>query len=1120
MQEHARDALHPTDAASLVVPAPYRLARIFRMLAAGFFVVFLGLAVSAIGLFFMLRGETVENSALTGKLTASVQKALGPNVLVELGTTSIGFDLNGLVSVQSRDVKLVRSSDRNEIAKLGQIVVAVRPMSLLSGNPVVDSVSVDNATLDARLLPAALGRPPSVDIAGELFVIGKRLRETAADFNTGQFRQLHLSNTTISGFAAGRRDASDMVLKSLDLRALPGRPVALDFDLKTAVSQVSVSATWKNLPGGGNALLATINGVSASEWASDPRQITGPVGSDALVDMALELPFASDGTALPATALLKTGKSLLRLGEEAASDLNEGTLKLVVDPSTNELRLAPSGFSAGLFSASVAGFVRPAPGRDWIKGPLVLELSASEMTRTPTQPDEPQIKGEIIAAGSYDIAAKKLEFETIRFAADEDILNASAIFAFVGLTPAITGKAQSNGIEIAALKQFWPMFLAPSARNWAFRNIVGGRVTDISVEAGIPAGIIGRFRKGARMAPEDFSLRAGFEGVSISAFGDLPPIAGAKGRYSMLGMEVNASFEKGTAQMTGFDPVALKSGSFRIADIGARPNQGELAVAASGPARGLAAIADAKPLLVLSRIDLSPQTVSGEAHLDLVSKFPLVRELSYGDVDWNAIIELKKAASKQKVLERTVRDADLVIEANPVQVRIKGDATVDGTRTRLSMVEPIGGSNVARERSVSAELDEAARKKMGLVLDPVVSGPIKVDLKQFRDGAEKQTVVLDDALLSLPWVGWTKGKGIPAKATFSMKTDKGITKLDEFYIEGTGFTASGSLILDKSGLKQADFVDISLNDGDSFSLKLERVAKTSYKIVVSGLRYDARSLINRLFHETGFGQEQGDSTVTVTANLGEVRGFNGRSLGNVEMSYGAKGGWLNNLSLRGSFSDNTFLNVHAVTLEGQTTFDVDSTDAGGALAFSAVYPKMKGGKLRASLSRKSGGPFVGPVRATDFVVENEPRIKSLVSEPATGPQGGMTPDELRDELRRIDTNRVRFSEARGSIEKGEGYFRVNDGSISNAQIGFTFDGLVYDQKNRMELSGTFLPAIGLSRAIGYIPLVGEILGNGRESGLIGVTYRLKGSARNPEIEINPVSVVAPGIFRKVFEFQK
>jgi hypothetical protein len=35
-----------------------------------------------------------------------------------------------------------------------------------------------------------------------------------------------------------------------------------------------------------------------------------------------------------------------------------------------------------------------------------------------------------------------------------------------------------------------------------------------------------------------------------------------------------------------------------------------------------------------------------------------------------------------------------------------------------------------------------------------------------------------------------------------------------------------------------------------------------------------------------------------------------------------------------------------------------------------------------------------------------------------------------------------------------------------------------------------------------------------------MTYRLHGPARNPNIEINPMSMVAPGIFRKVFEYQK
>ena len=91
--------------------------------------------------------------------------------------------------------------------------------------------------------------------------------------------------------------------------------------------------------------------------------------------------------------------------------------------------------------------------------------------------------------------------------------------------------------------------------------------------------------------------------------------------------------------------------------------------------------------------------------------------------------------------------------------------------------------------------------------------------------------------------------------------------------------------------------------------------------------------------------------------------------------------------------------------------------------------------------------------------------------------------------------------------------------FNNTQIGFTFDGLLYDERSRMDLVGTFLPAIGLSRAVGVIPFVGEILGNGKDTGLFGVTFRLRGSLRNPQMEINPMSLVTPGVFRKVFEFR-
>ncbi len=79
--------------------------------------------------------------------------------------------------------------------------------------------------------------------------------------------------------------------------------------------------------------------------------------------------------------------------------------------------------------------------------------------------------------------------------------------------------------------------------------------------------------------------------------------------------------------------------------------------------------------------------------------------------------------------------------------------------------------------------------------------------------------------------------------------------------------------------------------------------------------------------------------------------------------------------------------------------------------------------------------------------------------------------------------------------------------------------MLYDARGRMDMTGTFMPAYGLNRIFGELPLVGVLLGNGRDRGLIGVTYKLEGDAKSPRLQINPLSVMAPGIFRSIFEFQ-
>ena len=55
---------------------------------------------------------------------------------------------------------------------------------------------------------------------------------------------------------------------------------------------------------------------------------------------------------------------------------------------------------------------------------------------------------------------------------------------------------------------------------------------------------------------------------------------------------------------------------------------------------------------------------------------------------------------------------------------------------------------------------------------------------------------------------------------------------------------------------------------------------------------------------------------------------------------------------------------------------------------------------------------------------------------------------------------------------------------------------------------------GLNKVIGSIPIVGDIL-TGGSGGVFAATYSVKGPSENPEISANPLSVLTPGILRRI-----
>ena len=127
-------------------------------------------------------------------------------------------------------------------------------------------------------------------------------------------------------------------------------------------------------------------------------------------------------------------------------------------------------------------------------------------------------------------------------------------------------------------------------------------------------------------------------------------------------------------------------------------------------------------------------------------------------------------------------------------------------------------------------------------------------------------------------------------------------------------------------------------------------------------------------------------------------------------------------------------------------------------------------------------------------------------------------DEIVRELRKIPTRNARVDELTAVVEKGPTSLHIRKGRLSGGDASAAFEGRVYNAANNMKITGTFLPGRGLNRLVSNIPILGLAFGRGKVNGLLGITFKLSGRYGNPTLQVNPLSIIAPGVFRQLFRF--
>ena len=92
----------------------------------------------------------------------------------------------------------------------------------------------------------------------------------------------------------------------------------------------------------------------------------------------------------------------------------------------------------------------------------------------------------MIVEGGIIRVGKIINIDQLNLSLAGGNLVGSGSIGFDGETPSVVFNGVSGGMPVAALKQFWPIFIAGPVRSWVREHVHGGKITSATIALSIP----------------------------------------------------------------------------------------------------------------------------------------------------------------------------------------------------------------------------------------------------------------------------------------------------------------------------------------------------------------------------------------------------------------------------------------------------------------------------------------------------------------------------------------------------------------------------------------------------------------------------------------------------------
>jgi len=658
----------------------------------------------------------------------------------------------------------------------------------------------------------------------------------------------------------------------------------------------------------------------------------------------------------------------------------------------------------------------------------------------------------------------------------------------------------------------WPQnFREENAYEWVVHNLSEGTFTGLGAALGFS---ITQEEEARQFNFGDAKITFDFQDMKIDYRNPMTPITAGRGKGSFdYGAEIlEISLDAGT-----LGTLAINSADLSITNImedgGAKA---ALDATLSGPVSGGLEYITREPIAVQHKFADILDQVKGNASLTLGLQFPATSSLRVEDIKIDLGGTIENAFLPGVVADMPLTGGPFTLSVNNERAQLKGAGLLDGRPVDLTWMTYLESVGKPYQMRVDARLDADPnlRRKLNIDLSDFLEGSVPLSLVYLEKAgglAEAQIDMdLNKARVFIEAMGFEKPAGVRgfARAT-AMLEDENLTELRGLSVSSQDLQIDGGLLKFEgdSVLTRGNIESFTVGRSNGvLDFEINPATKLT-KIVIKGAAFDLQPILGAEKDEEPYDAPPLELFITADKMFTSENAH--ISAGKIYADIDARGSF-NQLEFDGRAGQGAVYLRYKPNEQGAQTFHLEADDAGAALRIFGLYEDIRGGKLIV-YGEPVGGFFdknlVGVAEISNFKVVNAPVLARLL--------GSASQNNLSGLLR---NDGIAFSKLESDFDwlysPSGGVLVLSDGRTSGNALGLTFKGTFDNRDSTIDVSGTIVPLSGINKVVSSIPIVGQILSGGTDS-IFAATYTVQGEAKEPDVSVNPLSVLTPGILRRI-----